>query len=681
MFFLGDLGIVHCINIDEKLESYGGLLDQYATSCELVNRPQNLLTIIEKNLRLLEIEPKKHTEKKGYHHENTIDETLDKVETELSLIEAKTTSFIEPLATYSKIIRKIDLLLTSWKINRKKFAVNGENYLKESPEDILNSAEKRLSEIEFRMKEIEVVSLRAPKILIEINKLVKKLKIKSSDFPTNGIKYSIDEKFLDFIELTLKNFEEKSQSKLSKFYNSKQLIKIKLTVEKILEKIPQERKNLVKQILKLRKFAELESQSIKKSPEYVLIQSKLLSLQNLLEEVEEIKKIESHLGSIASAVYLEAWVPNKDLKKVMDGIKELTKGNCIIKDELPEPEDTVPTIIKPVPRLFEAFKSLTFSFGYPKSDEINPVFIVALTFPFLFGIMFADVGQGLLLFVAGLVLSYFRRITNTEEVGDIIRYLLMGSGLIILCGISSMIFGFFFGNFFGPTGILHPTSLATIGPFEIGGFDPIFDPVKMLRLSIFIGVGVLSLSLILRIINKIRNNQSIQTLVSVCWLWLLLGGFAMWVYWGGISNLAKWFGEGLFMFLALVILPLMIMTIASSLIKGVMEGIQFSISTLIESLDHTISFGRLAALALTHGALNYMFLILGGAPHSFTWVTILMITVGTILALTIEALIIFVHTLRLHWVEWLPGFYSGKGIPFKPIKFNNKSMEYYEYGS
>ncbi len=573
------------------------------------------------------------------------------------------------------------MLLVSWKINRKKFPINGENYLKESSEQILHTAEKKLSEIEFRMKEIDIISSRGSKILTEINKLIKKFKIKSTDFPTNGIKYSIDEKFLDFIELTLKNFEEKSQLQLSKYYNSKQLITIKITVEKILEKIPQERTNLIKQTLKLRKFAELQRQSIKKSPEYMDIQSKLLSLRTLVEEVEEIKKIEGHLGSIASAVYMEAWVPNTDLKRVIDGIKELTNGNCIIKEELPEPEDTVPTIIKPVPRLFEAFKSLTFSFGYPKPDEINPVFIVAVTFPFLFGIMFADVGQGMLLFIAGLVLSYFRRRTNTEEVGDIIRYLLEGSGLIILCGISSMIFGFFFGNFFGPTGIIHPTSLAAIGPFEIGGFDPIFDPVKMLRLSIFIGVGVLSLSLILRIINNIRKNQSLQTLVSVCWLWLLIGGFTMWVYWGGISNLTIWFGEGLFMFLALVVSPLIIMTIASSILKGVMEGIQFSIETLIESLDHTISFGRLAALALTHGALNYMFLILGGAPNSFTWITVVMIMVGTILALTIEALIIFVHTLRLHWVEWLPEFYSGKGIPFKPIKLNNKSKEYYEYGS
>ena len=160
------------------------------------------------------------------------------------------------------------------------------------------------------------------------------------------------------------------------------------------------------------------------------------------------------------------------------------------------------------------------------------------------------------------------------------------------------------------------------------------------------------------------------------------GGFILWIYWGGISNLTRWFGEGLPMFIGLIILPIITMTVITASVENIMSGIQYSIEILIESLDHTISFGRLAALSLTHSALNYMFLILGGVNHgNFTLGSIPIVLAGTILALTIEGLIIFVHTLRLHWVEWLPGFYSGKGIPFKPIKVNNKAKEYYEYGS
>ena len=258
----------------------------------------------------------------------------------------------------------------------------------------------------------------------------------------------------------------------------------------------------------------------------------------------------------------------------------------------------------------------------------------------------------------------------------------MGSGLIVFCGISSTFFGFLFGEFFGPSGIIHPISLGTLGPFKIGGFDPMLEPVNMLRLGLFVGICLLSFSLVLRIYNNLRKSQFKQTLISISWLWLLIGGFILWIYWGGISNLTKWFGEGIFMFIGLVILPVLTMTITTAAIENVMAGIQFSIEILIESLDHTISFGRLAALSLTHSVLNYLFLILGGVEHSnFTLQSIPIVMIGTILALTIEGLIIFVHTLRLHWVEWLPGFYSGKGIPFKPIKLNNNSKEQYVYGS
>ena len=683
LFFLGDLGVVQCMNVDEKLDSFDGLLEQYATSCELVNRPRSLFARIEKNLQHLEIKQTKSKKIRAFPHEKTIDETLSKAENELSEIEITTNHLAESLDSYSKIMRKIDMLLASWKINRKKIPIATITLPKESQTEILKEAELTLVKIETRIKELNNISSRIPKILTKINILIKNLKIKPTGFSTNGINYSLDEKFLDFIEQTILPYEENIRTqKTSKFSNVKQLLSTKTNIDKMQEQVPEEKNNLIKQTLKLRKLAELERQSIKTKPEFISAKFKLLALRILIEEIEELRKIESHLGSVSPTVYLEAWVPQKHLKKVIDGIKEVTKGNCIIKEDPPDPEDTVPTIIKPTPRLFEAFEKLTFSFGYPKPDEINPIFIMAITFPLLFGIMFADVGQGIILIGAGSVLSYFRRKINIEEVGDIVGYLLMGSGLILLCGFTSTFFGFLFGEFFGPSGIIHPISLGKIGPFQIGGFDPMVEPVSMLRLAIFVGVCMLSFSLVLRIYNNIRKSQFKQTLISVSWLWLLAGGFILWIYWGGISNLTKWFGEGIFMFIGLVVFPIITMTIVTATVENIMGGIQFSIEILIESLDHTISFGRLAALSLTHSALNYMFLILGGVEHSnFTLQSIPIVLAGTLIALTIEGLIIFVHTLRLHWVEWLPGFYSGKGIPFKPIKLNNNSKEKYEYGS
>jgi DNA repair ATPase RecN len=208
------MGVVHCMNVGEKLDSFDGLLEKYATSCELVNRPQNLLARIDKSLQRLEIKSKKSVKTKTYPHEKTIDETLSKAEHELSEIETKINPIIEELDSYSKIIKRIELLLTSWKVNRKKYPVVGTPFLNESKGEILSEVDQKFVEIETRFKEIDNISVYGSKILVRINKLAKKLSIKSTDFTTNGINYSVDEKFLDFLEQTLIPIEEASQSKL-----------------------------------------------------------------------------------------------------------------------------------------------------------------------------------------------------------------------------------------------------------------------------------------------------------------------------------------------------------------------------------------------------------------------------------------------------------------------------------
>ena len=170
-------------------------------------------------------------------------------------------------------------------------------------------------------------------------------------------------------------------------------------------------------------------------------------------------------------------------------------------------------------------------------------------------------------------------------------------------------------------------------------------------------------------INHLKRREVAYSLAAICWIWFLLGGFFMWIYWGGISQITTWFGEGLPMFIVLVITPLIIMLLVMAKAEDLMEGIDFTIEVFIESLGHTLSFCRLAALFLTHTALNAMFLELGGVENGyFPLGSIPLIVVGTVLSLSIEGLIVMVHCLRLHWVEILPKFYSAKGILFEPIK-------------
>ncbi|MHA2268302.1 MAG: V-type ATPase 116kDa subunit family protein [Promethearchaeota archaeon] len=426
-----------------------------------------------------------------------------------------------------------------------------------------------------------------------------------------------------------------------------------------------------KQVLELRSHEYSKQRSIKEIPYLDTMHSTLSSLYEMAREVDVLLEAEKDMAQCDTIVYFEAWVLKKQLPKVKEGINEITIGKCVIEEEKPKSEDNVPNVIKHHPLMLEGFESLTFSLGFPRKGEINPTYLIALTFPFLFGIMFADVGQGLILFIGGILLFIKRsRVKKKKkEVGEIFGYLLFASGIITLCGISAMAFGYLFGEYFGPSGVLHPVLLFEIGPFKFGGFDPMHEPLTLLRFSIFIGVSFITFSLLLGVINHLKRREWVHAFATFCWIWFLLGGFFMWVYWGGISQITTWFGEGLSMFVVLVIAPLLTMLIVVAKAEGVMEGANTTVEVFIESLGHTLSFCRIAALFLTHTALSSMFLNLAGVRDGyFPLSAIPIVAIGAILALSIEGLLVMVHVLRLHWIELLPKFYSAKGILFEPIK-------------
>ena len=103
-------------------------------------------------------------------------------------------------------------------------------------------------------------------------------------------------------------------------------------------------------------------------------------------------------------------------------------------------------------------------YGLPANDEMDPTMFVALTYTFIFGAMFGDVGQGLCLFVFGGLLYLTKKINL--------------AGIISIAGIFSMFFGFMFGSVFGFEDIieahwLRPVSAMTNLPF-IGQLNTVF---------------------------------------------------------------------------------------------------------------------------------------------------------------------------------------------------------------
>jgi V/A-type H+-transporting ATPase subunit I len=514
---------------------------------------------------------------------------------------------------------------------------------KEKSEEVLSKIEDRLSELEMRLSEEER--------WVQISSNLKEYQTLTDNFNTLTIgqeKIQLEKELLE-----LENHINDSQKALRRGISI-----IKVTAD------------LQKQTIEIEKLiSEIKSMLGK-------IRKELLEVGEAIQRENLVVNAKAQFLKTAKTVYFEAYVPSSHIEKVMERIKEVTDSNCLITDEHPSPEENVPKIQKSSPSYLTALEKLTYASGYPSSLEVNPTPIMAITFPILFGIMFADVGQGAIFIILGVILSLFKRKVKLDEIGQILRYGLVSSELFILLGISGIFFGFLFGEFFGPSGVLHPISLGKFGPFYFGGFEPTQEPMKMLRFALFVGVIYLSLGLILRIINEVKKRHYKLVPVGVCWLWLLLGGLFMWAYWGGISNISRWFAEGIPMLGGFVMLPLILVIIFTGIAEGFMEGIGFGVEVFAETLSHTLSYCRLMALGLVHSVLNNLFLVLGGVQHGqFPLNSIPLIVIGTILVMTIEGLIVFVHTLRLHWIEWFSKFYSGEGIPFKPFTYKNMTSK------
>ena len=610
---LGQAGVVQFIDMREKLEDWKGVLVPHSVPTGTLAKCSNLLLKIEAAAENLQIKPDDPLSVEIPITKETMEKVLEHVEQELAELP------IEALTKIYSLNSRIDEVVEALGIKPEQIDANN-ILLKESVEETLEHIEFELSEIE---KTVESIGLRDRFTLVD--------RIKAMPLDE---KVEIGRKFAELSKFVIE----------SERHFGARLLTLKKNVESIRGIIEAENK-----------FGE--------------IRDDLLTLRKIVEKEKQIAEEQEKFIRSAKTVYFEAWVPETLVQEAMNWIKKASEGNSMITDELPIQKEKIPIITKECPSYLQAFGKLECAYGYPSSGDIDPLRFFAITFPILFGIMFADVAQGAIFVLAGIIFTLIRRNGKMKDAGDIIRYLLISGEMLIFIGFSAIFFGFIFGEFFGPSGLIHPITLGIIGPFQIGGFEPTQEPMKMLKFAIFVGAIHLSLGLILRFVNEVRHKHYKLTPIPVCWIWLLLGSLFMWAYWGGISNISSWFSEGILMFGGLVILPLIIILIVTAMAEGFMEGIGFTVEVFAETLSHSMSYSRIMALGLVHSAMNYLFLVLGGVEHGvFPLQSIPLIAIGTILVMIIEGLVVFVHTLRLHWVEWFSKFHSGEGIPFKPFK-------------
>jgi len=391
--------------------------------------------------------------------------------------------------------------------------------------------------------------------------------------------------------------------------------------------------------------------------EWLQVTGELVNAERVLEEAK------AQCGKTESTYVIEGWLPANKIPDVQTSLGTVSEGHCVVQEWSGK---NSPTMLRN-PRGTGLFQRLTLGFGTPASTEIDPTILWIITYPLFFGLMFGDVGHGLIfMFVsAGLLFAKKRGVRFEAEslggLGGLFNMILEGAGLLVLGGAAATVCGFLYGTVMGSEEWFHKLT-GLEGPLW---FDPFKHPMTLLKVSIIIGIAHVSSGLILDIVNKVRNRDYQDLLAGPgLWLWFyLVLGYLILTYGFGLISYAL---SNIVIVLVLLGLPSALMLAAKVRMEGPFEGVGHWMESMLASISHTISYMRIMAMKMIHDVFSLLFLgilfslpIYVGVPI-FGLLTMVMIMI-------LESAFVFLQDLRLHWVEWFLKFYSGSGTPFKPF--------------
>lgn len=472
----------------------------------------------------------------------------------------------------------------------------------------------------------------------------------------------------------------------------------------------------------------------------------------------------------------ECWIPTDDMYLVQ---KSLADGSSSVGSTIPSfmnviPFNETPPTFNRTNKFTAGFQTLIDAFGVASYREANPALYTIITFPFLFAIMFGDLGHGMILLAFGLwmVLSE-KKLMAQKSKNEIWNIFFGGRYIILLMGLFSCYTGFIYNDIFSKSMNIFGSSWSInynvstvmennelqLSPSEedlnidkvyLIGLDPVWqlgtnkiiflNSYKM-KLSIIFGVIHMIFGVVMSTVNfnffKRRSSIFLEFLPQVLFLALLFAYMCFMMFWKWIAFGPKMeppyspgcapsvliyfinmilFGENKFldgceayMFPMQEQIQLYFVLVGVACIPWMLLGkplyIQFfgghahhgpngekepisevwihqaihTIEYVLSTISHTASYLRLWALSLAHAQLSEvlwnMVMTVGTKQNGYLGVVFIYIIFGAWACLTLAILVMmeglsaFLHTLRLHWVEFMSKFYEGVGYPFQPFAF------------
>ncbi len=659
------------------------------------------------------------TEFEWFHKMEMSNETVTPEIDDLLLRAQKSFQFIEDVIKGLNIPLRVGIMEILFKgtvIKKKKYNVdeieNMISELEQVPEFLTNAAKSLEENVKINH------SLEEFKALKETLEVANNLKIDLTGFGStkyfysnlfiiNSSDYGEIERTLEGIPIFKYDLESKEKSAIIIISDNDDSDKILKTmralnsnpfmIPKEFPQIPNEAYSLaeskIKELTKKQKAISKELSSITKK-----IRGDILTMHENALVAKEVLETLRKPGGTKNFAVIQGYIPKKMEKK----FKEVTSQWTSITEEVND-EDALADL--PVyldnPRWVKTFEVITSSQGIPKKGEFDPTWMIALMWPIFYGLMFADLGHGLLLMGLGLLFKF-------KGQGTLSRWgmlLAISGGAGALAGVfQGEVFGFHMQHFVGFEMLLHEGGPLHSISWLIGSIsvaELTFDQVIMiLKVSLFLGVIHLGWAFLLRIRNFAKKKDKTALIFEAIpnlFMWLGVFGVMMGAIGSGydVMNMyskihteaVPWVsvlvGEWAVVWLVVrVSIILILACVVLMIIGGIKHNkkhpedggdmvsviMEVLLGKTIECLAHSISYARIGIMLLVHAALlltvNQAFESLGGLSSPMAMVLIIGGQIGIMM---IEGLIVYIQSLRLHLYEFFTKWYDGGSQPFKQL--------------
>ena len=378
-------------------------------------------------------------------------------------------------------------------------------------------------------------------------------------------------------------------------------------------------------------------------------------LSSTLSDAYSVLSIKENSAVGGQWSILEGYVPAKQGDSLIEELRGKLKGRMIYSLIEEHSSPKVPVTFK-YPKFIGLFDTITRLYGVPNYNEINPTPFLALTFPIFFGMMFGDIGHGVILAIIGLL--FYKYISSLSKIGLYLS----------ICGVFGSIMGaILYGEAFG----IHIYS----GLITPHGIEE--DIMTLLTFALVIGVFQIGLGMTLGIANNLIQKKKVDAiLVGIPRMALYFVSVLVIVYYG--LDLTNWMGGPIYFLLVPLLAFVLAKPIYESLKHGMKKGLSAlgemgfeTFDTLIRFISNTVSYLRIFAMVVAHVMLTSVFYILGEMAGGGV-VGIALAVAGNIFVVLLEGIIVLAQDLRLHFYEWFSRFYDDGGVRFSPFRLSGE---------